>query len=189
MGLLSRMFNLSKKNNTVNTKQEGDSTQPDSENEKEFLKKVNILADLNTEELDLVWSIVKKIEVTENTVILREGELGDNMYFFARGAANVTKNLTLKLGHSSFGNVEKSMNKLDSAFVSFFGDMAMFEDEPRSASITAATDCTLYEVKREDFIQLCDKYPLLGVKILRKSLSGSARIAEIIRMCSSFPLL
>lgn len=139
---------------------------------KEFLQKVNILAELNNEELDLVWSIVKRIEVPENTVILREGELGDSMYFFARGVAHVTKSLTLKLGRSSFGNVEKSMNKLDSAYVSFFGDMALFEDEPRSASITAATACLLYEIKRDDFIRLCDHYPMLGVKILRKIAIG-----------------
>lgn len=140
--------------------------------EKEFLKKVNILSDLTPAELELVWSIVKRIEVPAGTVILKEGEMGDSMYFFARGVAHVTKNLTLKLGRSGFGNVEKSMNKLDSAYVSFFGDMAMLEDEPRSASITAATDCLLYEIKRADFIHLCDNHPQLGIKILRKLAIG-----------------
>jgi CRP-like cAMP-binding protein len=172
VGLLSKLIGLAKRNKAANMKSQSDSQPLNSEDEKEFLKKVNILSDLTPEELDLVWSIVKKVEVKADTVILKEGELGDSMYFFARGVADVTKSLTLKLSHASFGNVEKSMNKLDSTYVSFFGDMALFEDEPRSASITAATDCLLYEIKREDFIRLCDQYPQLGVKILRKIATG-----------------
>jgi CRP-like cAMP-binding protein len=182
VGLLSRIFGLSNKKalqhtldqDAFNQEKEGmlTSTDRNSVIEKEFLKKVNILADLTDEELNLVWSIVKRVEVPADTIILKEGELGDSMYFFVKGIANVTKSLTLKLNKASFGNVEKSMNKLDSAYVSFFGDMALFEDEPRSASITTATDCLLYEIKREEFTNLCDNYPLLGIKILRKIAIG-----------------
>jgi len=135
---------------------------------KDFLKKIPILSGLDAGELDMVWSIVKKREIPAGRVIIREGEIGDSMYFFAQGTANVTKNLTMKLGQSGFGNVEKSMVKLDSATVSFFGDMAMFEDEPRSATITASTDCLVYEVQRRDFERLCDQNPGLGLKILRR---------------------
>ena len=57
---------------------------------------------------------------------------------------------------------------LKSDEVSFFGDMAMFETEPRSATITAGTDCVLYEIHRQDFTDLCDQHPVLGVRILRR---------------------
>ena len=58
--------------------------------------------------------------------------------------------------------------RLKAEHVSFFGDMAMFQNEPRSATITAWTDCVLYEVTRDDFTGFCDKHPHLGLKILRK---------------------
>jgi len=135
---------------------------------KDFLKGVGILSRLSNGELDLVWDIVKPVEVTPNRVIIKEGDIGNTMYLFAEGQVNVTKNLTLKLGKKGFSSAEKSMVKLDSKRVSFFGDMAMFEDSPRSATITASTKCLLYEIKRKDFEKLCSEHPELGIKILQE---------------------
>ena len=60
------------------------------------------------------------------------------------------------------------MITLDSNFVSFFGDMAMFEEEPRSATIIATSDCLLYEMKKPDFVNLCNNNPAMGIKLLRR---------------------
>jgi CRP-like cAMP-binding protein len=135
---------------------------------KEFLKGVGILSRLTNGELDLVWNIVKPVEIPAGRVIIVEGDIGDTMYLFAEGQVNVTKNLTLKLGKKGFSRAEKSMVKLDSTKVSFFGDMAMFEESPRSATITASTRCLLYEIKRKDFEKLCSDYPEIGYKILKE---------------------
>lgn len=135
---------------------------------KEFLKGVGILSRLTNGELALVWNIVKPVEVPAGRVIIVEGDIGDTMYLFAEGQVNVTKNLTLKLGKKGFSRAEKSMVKLDSKKVSFFGDMAMFEESPRSATITASTRCLLYEIKRKDFERLCSEHPEIGYKILRE---------------------
>jgi CRP-like cAMP-binding protein len=135
---------------------------------KKVLKRVAILSDLADDELEFVWKITKKIESPAHKVIMSEGEIGDSMYFFAEGEVDVTKNLTLKVGRKGFGAAEKSMTRLKAEHVSFFGDMAMFQNEPRSATITARTDCVLYEVTRDDFTSFCDEHPHLGLKILRK---------------------
>jgi CRP-like cAMP-binding protein len=60
------------------------------------------------------------------------------------------------------------MVRLNARFVSFFGDMAMFENEVRSATITAATDCLLYEVGRADFERLALEDPPLGYQLVRR---------------------
>jgi CRP/FNR family transcriptional regulator, cyclic AMP receptor protein len=135
---------------------------------KDFLKNVVLFSDLSEDELSIVWSIVKEVQIIKGDIIINEGDIGDSMYFFADGKANVTKNLTLKLNKSSFGQVDKSMITLDSNFVSFFGDMAMFEEEPRSATILATSDCLLYEMKKNDFIKLCIDYPAMGIKLLTR---------------------
>jgi CRP/FNR family transcriptional regulator, cyclic AMP receptor protein len=135
---------------------------------KEFLKGVHILSDLKDDELDSMIIIVKPVEIPAQRMIIKEGDIGDSMYLFAEGQVNVTKNLTLKLGQKGFSRAEKSMVRLDSKKVSFFGDMAMFEDAPRSATITASTKCLLYEIKRQDFEALCSQNPEMGYKILRK---------------------
>lgn len=119
-------------------------------------------------EFEELWKICRPCEIKAGTVIMKEGEIGDSMYLFADGLVDVTKNLTLKTGRKDFSSVEKSMVKLDARKVFFFGDMALFANETRSATITAATDCLLFEIKRDDFEQLCDHHPDLGYKLIKK---------------------
>jgi len=140
----------------------------------EGLKKVAILSDLNNKELEYILSISKKIEVPANDIIMTEGEVGSTMHFFVNGEVKVSKNLTLKIGKKGFGSAEKSMVKLKAEHVSFFGDMAMFQDEPRSATITASKDCTLYEISRDSFTRFCIDFPEQGVKVLQRIASTMA---------------
>ena len=135
---------------------------------KNLLKKVPLLSGLTDEEFERIWNISTKVEFSSGKVLMNEGDIGDFMYFFVEGEVKVSKNLTMKLGHKGFGHAEKSMVKLKSEHVSFFGDMAMFQNEPRSATITASEDCVVYEIKREDFKNICNENPRLGVKVLRR---------------------
>jgi CRP/FNR family transcriptional regulator, cyclic AMP receptor protein len=144
----------------------------------EGLRKVAILSDLTNKELEYILSISKKIEVPSNDIIMIEGEVGSTMHFFVKGEVKVSKNLTLKIGKKGFGSAEKSMVKLKAEHVSFFGDMAMFQDEPRSATITASMDCTLYEITRDSFTKFCNDFPEQGVKVLQRiasTMSGRVR--------------
>ncbi len=134
----------------------------------EILKKMNILSDLSEKELEEIHKIAKRVEIPAGTVIMREGDVGDSMYLFAGGEVSVTKNLTLKIGKKGFSKAEKSMVRLNAQFVSFFGDMAMFENDVRSATITASTDCLLYEIKRDAFERTTEKNPALGYRLIRK---------------------
>ena len=100
--------------------------------------------------------------------IMEEGNVGDTMYFFLKGVVDIKKALTLKIAKRGFENVEKSMVKLDSNIVSFFGEMAMIDSSPRSATVTASTDCVLFAITRDDFTTLCDEHPAIGLKMLRR---------------------
>ncbi len=134
----------------------------------EIFKKIKILADLSDDEIEIIRKIARRVEVPAGTVIMREGDVGDSMYLFASGEVSVTKNLTLKLGKRGFSQAEKSMVRLNAQSVSFFGDMAMFENDVRSATLTASTGCLLFEIKREGFEQIAEENPALGYKIIRK---------------------
>lgn len=135
---------------------------------RDFLKSVPLLAELTSEELDRVWATVRRVSFPRGAVIMREGDVGDTMYFFAEGEVELTQKLTLKSGRHGFSQGEKSMVRLQAGTVSFFGDMALFESEPRSATITAAADCVLYEITRDDFERLSAANPALGYKIMRR---------------------
>jgi CRP/FNR family cyclic AMP-dependent transcriptional regulator len=131
-------------------------------------KKIEMLAEFSDPEVESIRRIAKEVRAPAGEVIMREGEVGDSMYLFAEGQVLVTKNLTLKTGKRGFSQAEKSMVRLDARYVSFFGDMAMFEKDVRSATITASTDCLLYEIKREDFERVTEKDCAMGYKLIRK---------------------
>jgi len=135
---------------------------------KKNLAASDLLSDLNKAEFDQLLTICHPLEVPAGKVIMKEGETGDSMFLFATGVVDVTTSLTLKTGRKDFSNVEKAFVKLDAGTVSFFGDMALFENDLRSATITASEDCLLFEVKRNDFESLCKQHPRLGYKLVRK---------------------
>ncbi|MEJ2663600.1 MAG: cyclic nucleotide-binding domain-containing protein [Spirochaetia bacterium] len=135
---------------------------------KKLLKNIDLLKNLTQDEINELWSIVVPVEFSIGSVIMKEGDIGDSMFLFVSGVVDVTKNLTLKIGKKGFSLVEKSMVKLNSNNVSFFGDMAMFENDTRSATITASADCLLFEIKRNDFAALCMKNPELGYKLIKE---------------------
>jgi CRP/FNR family cyclic AMP-dependent transcriptional regulator len=137
-------------------------------NLKKLLSNISLLKNLSDKEINDVWSIIRPKEISAGTIIMKEGDIGDSMFLFASGVVDVSKNLTLKIGKKGFSNVEKSMVKLNSKNVSFFGDMAMFENDTRSATITAFSDCLLFEISQNDFEKLCNKNPLLGYKIIKE---------------------
>lgn len=49
-----------------------------------------------------------------------------------------------------------------------FGEMALFDAEPRSATVEAETDTTLVRLSIEDFHRLTREVPELGIKLLTK---------------------
>ena len=136
--------------------------------DRESLRKVAVLAGLDDGDLDLIGRIARPVRVGAGEVLMHEGEVGDSMFLFAEGEVSVTKNLTLKVGRTGFSQAEKSMVRLNARFVSFFGDMAMFERDVRSATITASTDCLLFEIGRDEFEKLCNDRPALGYTLIRR---------------------
>jgi CRP-like cAMP-binding protein len=133
-----------------------------------LLRKIGILTDLGDADLLKVIAISARVAFKAGETIMHEGEQGESMYFFVEGEVDVTKNLTLKLGDRDFASAEKSMNKLSAEKVSIFGEMSVFGPEPRSATITASSDCVLYSVNRAEFTKLCDQEPTIGLSIVRR---------------------
>ncbi len=82
-------------------------------------------------------------------IICRKGEAGDQMYFIVEGRVSVATPNPVELGSGSF-----------------FGEMALITGEPRSATVSAATEVSLLSLYSSDFQMLS---------------SSSPEIAEIIR--------
>jgi CRP-like cAMP-binding protein len=61
---------------------------------------------------------------------------------------------------------EKVMIRLRALDGVCFGEMALLENEVRSATVTALTDCSLLELHHQEFLALIRENPQIGVKLL-----------------------
>ena len=121
-----------------------------------LLKQVPIFSDLNPKELSEVEKIVHKRTYKKKEPIIKMGDPGLGMYIIVKGSVEIT---------AEEGKAEKNvLAQLIEG--SFFGDLALLDESPRSASATALEDCSVIGFFRPDFLDLLNRKPKLGIKVL-----------------------
>lgn len=120
------------------------------------LKKVPIFSDLTPKELTEVEKIVHRRRYKKNETIIRAGDPGLGMYIIVKGSVEI-EDEDEKAG-------KRTLAKLSDG--SFFGDMALLDEEPRSASAIALVDSDMMGFFRPDFLDLIYRKPKLGIKVL-----------------------
>ncbi|NKJ33499.1 cyclic nucleotide-gated ion channel [Rhizobium sp. SG570] len=80
--------------------------------------------------------------VPAGAIICRKGETGDQMFFIVEGRVSVATPNPVELGTGSF-----------------FGEMALISGEPRSATVSAATEVSLLSLYSSDFQMLSSSSP------------------------------
>lgn len=87
--------------------------------------------------------------------IFSEGEIGDKVYFVLTGVVNV---------FIQQHKLKRSLCTLAAGEV--FGEMALLNHLPRTASVEAETEAKLIVLERETFLTLLEKYPILALKVI-----------------------
>jgi len=128
------------------------------------LKKIFILQDLQDRELAEVWAASLPQKFPAGSVILTEGDPGEKMYILLEGEVEITKRLLLPIDKNAL--LERIMNRLKSNDGVTLGEMALIENDVRSANVTASTDCRMLELSKENSLRLFNQNPAMGVKIL-----------------------
>ncbi len=129
-----------------------------------MFKKIFLFQDLEAAELEKVLAVAAARTFPAGSVILREGESGTSMFVICSGEVEVTKRLGLVLEGET--PRERLIVRLQAKDGVSFGEMALLENEPRSATVTALTECQLLEIAREDFLRLVKENSEMGCKIL-----------------------
>lgn len=129
-----------------------------------FYKKIFIFQDLEEKDLQPLLHLAEPRFFPKNSVIIKEGESGDSMFIMSAGEVNITKRLTLTLGQDL--PKDKQMIRLRAEDGVSFGEMALLENDTRTATVTALTDCRLLELNREDFLGFIREHSVTGCKIM-----------------------
>ena len=106
-----------------------------------ILKSLSIFKDTPEHILAELAPLMEEEEYEQNTVIFREGEMGDCMYIIYKGEVKIHK-----------GNTLLAILKEKEVF----GELSLLDAEARSASATANMDCVLFRINQEPFYELVE---------------------------------
>ena len=108
-----------------------------------------IFSDLPLDELtELVQSMVPRL-VRAGTVLVRQGEPGQSLFFIDRGAVEVIAR--------GFDGKERAVATLSAG--SFFGEMSLLTGKPRTATVVATEETNVLELSQDRLNQILEKYP------------------------------
>ncbi|MFH0872879.1 MAG: cyclic nucleotide-binding domain-containing protein [bacterium] len=122
----------------------------------ELFRSIYLFKGLSNEELALISAITAEKDFTKEEVVFKEGEAGDAFYLVLEGQIRISKYV--------IGAGEEALAILDKG--SYFGEMALIDEFPRSASAIAHTDCRLLLMDKADFSQLLSNHKELAYKLL-----------------------
>lgn len=125
------------------------------------LAKVPLFSGCSQRELQTIARVVKDIDHPAGTVIAREGEPGVGLFVIADGAAEVT------IG----GKKKVALGPGD-----FFGEIALLDGGPRTATVTATSDVRLLGLTEWVFRGLMQEHPSIALKTLQ-AMAGRLRRA------------
>jgi len=122
----------------------------------EDLKKVPIFSRFTPEELETVRQATRRLEVREGDILFSEGDAGDSICFVVDGRLDV-----MQTPLSGEPVIVNALSRGQS-----FGEMAIMEKKPRSATIKAVAPSRLITLDRSRFETLMQEQPTVAVKIL-----------------------
>jgi CRP-like cAMP-binding protein len=117
-----------------------------------FLKSVDLFRALPGEELAQIAEIAEEQPFAAGDQVFSEGEPGDALYLVVEGAVKVHRG-------------PRQLAQLGVRDV--FGEMAVLDSEPRSTSVTALKDAVLLKIGRDDFRDILQERPEIGLGILK----------------------
>jgi voltage-gated potassium channel len=110
-----------------------------------------LFSECSRSELRTIAKVAEPVSVKAGTTVCDEGDVGQTFYFIVNGKANVLRH-GRKVAELSAGG--------------YFGELALLDRLPRSATVKAATELDLLVISQKDFNKLLVASPGLTRKLL-----------------------
>jgi CRP/FNR family cyclic AMP-dependent transcriptional regulator len=127
----------------------------------EALKRAPLFDGLSRKDLTQLARVSEDLEIPEGKTLTKEGEIGHEFFVIVDGDVDV-KRKGRKLGTRGAGD--------------FIGEIALLEQIPRTATVTAKTPLRVFVLTSKDFRHLLDENPNVERKVLR---TLAKRIADL----------
>jgi anion transporter len=138
----------------------------------ETIRSIPIFSALSREDVAKVLGKMEEVSFPERATVFSQGDQGDAFYLIQSGAVQVV--------------VESGPRKSEVVAVlgaqDWFGEMALFSGEPRSATIQTLKETKLWRLRREDWDELVEKHPAW---LLQFCATLSKRLSHVDRQYST----
>ena len=128
-----------------------------------MLSQVELLQGIDTAEVELIAQRMTVEFYTAGDVVVREGDPGDRMFLLLTGTMHVYVERDGKI--ITYARLQAGQ---------WFGEMALIEDAPRSATVQAESPSQCLTLYRQGFLDLLNHHPNIALGIM-KDLSGRLR--------------
>ncbi len=122
----------------------------------EALRGIPLFAALDEKALDEIAACARTIQVGPEEVIVQEGEPGRALYGILQGGVKIV----------SYTPEGKEIVLALLGPGSFFGELALLDGRPRSATVIATAPSRLVQVHRNEFLPLLERNPRLAIALL-----------------------
>ena len=125
--------------------------------ERELLRTVPLFSELSDEALDSLGHLATRRRYPKDTVIFFENEEGDCLFMILEGRIKVTI-----LGDDGREIILTMLSSGD-----LFGEMALLDNEPRSATAIAVEESELLSLQRTDFQKVLGENPGISAALIK----------------------
>jgi signal transduction histidine kinase len=122
------------------------------------LESINLFRSLSPDELQALRRITQERRFAAGGEIFREGDPGDGVYFVKDGLVEISGLVG--------SDARRVFSQLGSGEI--FGEMAVIEQRPRSATTMAVKDTDVYFIPREEMLVLLQRSPVLAFNMLQE---------------------
>lgn len=124
--------------------------------EVELLRKVSLFSGIEPAKLKLLAFTSERLNFDKGQSLMRQGEMGDAAYLILSGEADVLTD-----------TVDGLVKVASIGRNGFVGEMAILRDQPRTATVTAATEVSTLRITKESFFQLIEDSPKIAIELMR----------------------
>ncbi|HEX5698045.1 MAG TPA: cyclic nucleotide-binding and patatin-like phospholipase domain-containing protein, partial [Rhodoferax sp.] len=117
-----------------------------------------MLSDVDAEALQLLRSHLQWVEVTAGATLMRQGDPGDAMYLSISGRLRASVR-----GDDGVEHMVREMGRGE-----IIGEMSLYTDEPRSATVVAIRDSVLVRLDKSEFAKLLASSAQMSILLTRQ---------------------
>src|SRR5579859_8279373 len=124
----------------------------------ELLAQISLFQGLADEDLEALTARLAEKSFRSGDIVFSKDDVGSSMYVVQSGAVQIY-----------LPSVDKETPPVvlkDLRTGEYFGELALFDDKPRSASVRAMVDTVLLELKREELAEHLGRSPRAAMTIL-----------------------